>query len=399
MVYLSYMWKVINNWRYYSYGRERYLDCMGKIFIRNLNSLRQVNTIAAVLAGFYSIVPLVFYKDVGKAGIYLATAVVALALSLFTNYKMQGALVSNRLIYILTTIYYANLILFGLYLGVWASPGQFAVTFMCIMICALALLVNPPLFNLCLTLVAMSIFATTAIILKPHHLWVPDLCNLIFAGYISLFLNWQVTKLRLGLELSANMLEDERNKYFDQSVIDELTQLRNRRDFMQTFQRYMSNYRNTDDWLCVAIADIDYFKNYNDHYGHPKGDDCLRGVGRVFNNLKDNLGVYTARVGGEEFALLWFEENITAIDTVVYEIMKSMSELQIPHEKSKVWPYVTLSIGIYVERCGSSNDTQTLYDMADKALYTAKNNGRNRAVINGAELKQYEITPKETVTA
>ena len=388
------MWKMINNWRYYSYGRERYLDCMGKIFIRNLNSLRQANTIAAVLAGCYSILPMVLDKNFGKAGMYLITAIIALALSLFTNYKMQGALVTNRLIYILTTIYFANIILFGLYLGVWANPGQFAVTFMCILICALALLVNPPLFNLCLTLTAMGAFIAAAIIFKPRELWLPDISNLIFAGYISLFLNWQITKLRLGLELSANMLEDERNQYFDQSTVDELTKLKNRRDFMQTFQRYMSNYRNTDDWLCIAIADIDYFKNFNDHYGHPKGDDCLRAVGKVFNTLKDNLGVYTARVGGEEFSLLWFEKNATSVDTVVAEVMKLMGEMKMPHEKSKVNPYVTLSIGIYVERCGSPNDMQTLYDLADKALYAAKTSGRNRAVISGAELKQYEITPE-----
>jgi diguanylate cyclase (GGDEF)-like protein len=369
---------------------------MGKIFIRNLNSLRQANTIAAVMVGCYAIVPMVVNKDFIKAGIYLAAAIIALLLSLFTNYKMQGALVSNRLIYVLTTVYYANIMLLGLYLGIWANPGQFAVTFMCIMICALALLVNPPLYNLCLTLISMGIFITVAVIFKPRGLWLTDICNLIFAGYISLFLNWQITKLRLGLELSANMLEDERNKYFDQSVIDELTQLRNRRDFMQTFQRYMSNYRNTDDWLCIAIADIDYFKNFNDHYGHPRGDDCLRAVGKVFNSLKDNLGVYTARVGGEEFALLWFEKDAASVNTVVHEVMKLIVEMKMPHEKSKVWPYVTLSIGIYVERCGSPNDMQTLYDFADKALYTAKTSGRNRAVINGAELKQYEITPKET---
>jgi diguanylate cyclase (GGDEF)-like protein len=372
---------------------------MGKIFIRNLNSLRQANTIAAVLAGCYSIVPMVVDKNFGKAGMYLATAIIALVLSLFTNYKMQGALVTNRLIYVLTTLYYTNIILFGLYLGIWANPGQFAVTFMCILICALALLVNPPLFNLSLTLAAMGIFIAAAVLFKPSELWLPDICNLVFAGYISLFLNWQITKLRLGLELSANMLEDERNQYFDQSTVDELTKLKNRRDFMQTFQRYMSNYRNTDDWLCIAIADIDYFKNFNDHYGHPKGDDCLRAVGKVFNSLKDNLGVYAARVGGEEFALLWFEKDSTSVGTVVSELMKLMGEMKMPHEKSKVWPYVTLSVGIYVERCGSPTDMQTLYDLADKALYTAKTSGRNRAVINGAELKQYEILPKEAAKA
>jgi len=388
------MGKFIDIWRYYSYGRERYLDCMNKVFIRNLNTLRQANTIAAVLTGFYVIVYMVVEQDIFRACIYLASVLIALTLSLFTNYKMQGALVSNRLIYILTSIYFANIILFGLHMGVWANPGNFSVTFMCILICALALLVNPPLYNLCLTLSAMCVFIACVVIFKSREFWLSDIFNVFFAGYISLFLNWQITKLRLGLELSANMLEDERNKYFDQSVIDELTQLRNRRDFMQTFQRYMSNYRNTDDWLCIGICDIDYFKYFNDHYGHPKGDDCLRGVGKVFNRLKDELGVYTARVGGEEFALLWFEKEALSANTVVAEIMKLMGEMKMPHEKSKVNPYVSLSIGIYVERCGSPNDMQTLYDFADKALYTAKSNGRNRAVITGAEITQYEILPK-----
>jgi PleD family two-component response regulator len=96
-----------------------------------------------------------------------------------------------------------------------------------------------------------------------------------------LHFNWYISKLRLGLEISANILEDERDKYFDQSTVDELTRLRNRRDFMQTFQRYISNYRPSDKWLCVAICDIDFFKNYNDHYGHPAGDDCMRNQGSL----------------------------------------------------------------------------------------------------------------------
>jgi diguanylate cyclase (GGDEF)-like protein len=189
------------------------------------------------------------------------------------------------------------------------------------------------------------------------------------------------------------MLEDERNQYFDQSTIDELTKLRNRRDFMQTFQRYLSGYRTSDVWLCISITDIDYFKNFNDHYGHPKGVDCLRGVGGVFNGLTDDMGVYSARVGGEEFALLWFEKDASHVDTVVSYIMEKMTALKMPHEKSKVSPYVTLSIGGYIERCGASTDMQTLYDMADKALYMAKTDGRNRAFISGSEIKQYKITP------
>jgi len=251
------MWKMLNSWRWYSFSREQYNECMSKIFIGNLNSLRQANNIAAVLAGSFSLFPLIFERDIFKTILYLSTALIALLLAIFINYKMQRELVKNRFIYILTTVYYANVILFGIILGVWLSPDNFAVTYMCILICALSLFINPPHFNFCLTLGAVIIFsAATLIVKKSPELWVMDISNALFAGFISLFLNWEVTKLRLGLELSANMLEDERNQYFDQSTIDELTKLRNRRDFMQTFQRYLTGYRTSDIWLCISITDM-----------------------------------------------------------------------------------------------------------------------------------------------
>jgi diguanylate cyclase (GGDEF)-like protein len=123
------------------------------------------------------------------------------------------------------------------------------------------------------------------------------------------------------------------------------------------------------------------------------GDDCLRSIGGVLNSLIESQGVYAARVGGEEFALLWFENNITHVDVIVSHIADKISDLNIPHEKSKVCSHVTLSIGIYVERCGSPSDAEELYDLADRALYVAKEGGRNCAVVNGSNIKEYRIQP------
>jgi diguanylate cyclase (GGDEF)-like protein len=253
--------------------------------------------------------------------------------------------------------------------------------------------IYPPYFVLFLTLGAMVVYIITTVFVKKSVgvLW--DVINTTIVGVLSLYFNWHITKLRIGLELSANMLEDERNRYFDQSTVDELTKCKNRRDFIATFQRYLSNYRTSDDWLCISICDIDFFKNYNDHYGHPMGDECLRSIGRVLNSLMDSMGVYTARVGGEEFALLWFENDASHADTVVSFVANSINSLKIPHEKSRVSPYVSLSIGVYVLRCGASSDTQALYDLADKSLYAAKGGGRNCAVISGNEItKEYKIS-------
>jgi len=388
------MRKFLYWWRFYSFGREQYQECINNAFINNLPSLRQGNTLVAIFAVVCAIIP-IFAEDYNflKAGIFLGVAVFAILISISSNYVMQQINVSNKTIYLLITLFYANLMLSATYLSTWDHPDQPASLVFCFFICALLLFINPPQFNLILTLSAMAILISSSILSKDFSIWIFDVVYTVVAGALGLFFSWHIAKLRLGLELSANQLEEERNKYVDQSITDELTQLRNRRDFMNTFQRYLSNYRSSDDYLCIAIADIDFFKFYNDHYGHPKGDECLRSIGAVLNNLKDDLGVYTARVGGEEFAALWFEKDIAHVDNVVTHWAEAIKNLAIPHEKSKVNENVTMSIGVYVSKCGAYSDTKALYDMADKALYTAKGSGRNCAVVCGDEIKEYKITP------
>jgi len=388
------MFKKLYSWRYYSVGKEHYYECINKLFMDNLRNLYQASAFAAVLAGGLAVVSVIMDRTLYiRAGICGASGIVSLLLACFTYYRMQTAYLSTRFVYIITTIFYANLMWLGIYLSVWASPDKLATIFLCFLLCALLLFINPPPFNFFLTLGAVIVFTISTIYVKERENIILDLINTFITSVITLYFSWYIGKLRLGLELSTTMLEDERDSYFDQSIIDELTQLKNRRDFQQTFKRYLSNYRTSDNWLCVAILDIDFFKFYNDHYGHPGGDECLRSVGRVLNSLKDSHDVYAARVGGEEFTLLWFETEVSHVDVVVSHLQNLIKELKIPHEKSKVSPYVTISMGVYIEKCGAPTDTQIMYDMADKALYNAKEGGRNCAVIYGNNIEQYKITP------
>jgi diguanylate cyclase (GGDEF)-like protein len=386
------MWKKLCSWRYYSVNKDHYYECINKLFMDNLRNLYLANAFFTVLSVCLAVISVIMDRtNLFRAGVCCASAIIALPLACFTYYRMQTAYVSNRFVFIITTLYYANVMWLGIYLSVWASPDKLATLFLCFLLCALLMFINPPQFNLLLTMGAIIIFTVSTIYVKEKENIILDLINTFIVGVISLYFTWYIGKLRLGLELSTTMLEDERNNYFDQSIIDELTQLKNRRDFQQTFKRYLSNYRNSDNWLCIGIIDIDFFKNYNDHYGHPKGDDCLRAVGRVLNSLQDTLDIYSARVGGEEFALLWFETEASHVNVVVSQLQELIRELKIPHEKSKVSPYVSISIGIFVKRCGTADDSQTMYDMADKALYTAKGDGRNCAIITGDEIEQYKI--------
>ncbi|MDR2734833.1 MAG: GGDEF domain-containing protein [Spirochaetota bacterium] len=379
----------LNYWRFYGLGRNKYKKCMREIFTKNIASLLWTNAVVAILAACFAIYPIAIEKNFVKAGFYFGTAAIALLMYIFISYKnhqyKKGLPVSSRLIYTLIILYYVNAVQFGIYLGVWANSGGLAVSFMPILICALFLFNIPPALHMSLTLISMTIFIMASVCNKIHQEWLLDMTNALFAGALGLIFGWQIIRNRMSLASSVRRLKNERNKYYDQSTMDDLTGLKNRRDFMITFERYLSRHRESDHYLCLAIADIDFFKNYNDHYGLPQGDECLRALGKVLNDLHRSSNIYAARIGGEEFALLWFEKDAAHANDVAALVRQGIFNLQIPHEKSEAAEYVTVSIGIHIAPCNTPHDIHTLYDLADKALYAAKRGGRNRAVISAGE--------------
>jgi diguanylate cyclase (GGDEF)-like protein len=397
------VYKLFNYWRYYSLGREQYHLFMSKECKNNMYSLRFANIFIIIMITVFACYSILIKRNVNDISIfiYVVTDFIALLLAIVASIYIQltnnhKRVFNKTYIYLLTVIYFLNLIFFGLYISVWADRDNYAVGFMILLICSLILFSNSPILNICLTLTATAVFIISTVLYKTREIYIIDIFNVFFSTIMSIFACWRLTMQRSMSDLKVSKMENERNKYLEESTIDVLTKLRNRRDFMQTFHRYLVNYREGDVFLCLAIADIDFFKNYNDHYGHPKGDDCLCAIGEAFNRLKETMGVYCARVGGEEFALLWFEkEDISHVNAVISRVTKLIHLLKIPHEKSSVSKYVTMSLGVYVEKCGASSDTEEMYNLADKALYSAKESGRNCAIIRGRIIKEYRLDPEK----
>jgi diguanylate cyclase (GGDEF)-like protein len=380
------MCELINKWRFYGLGEAEYKKALERVFSKNISSLRRTNAVISILLTCFIIVPVFIEKNLTKTLFFIGASAIAALLYFIVRYKYRKKdkekNVKKGLIYLLISLTYANVISFGIYLGVWANPGNIAGSFFGILICALLLFIISPIFHHCLITGSMIVFIIIVSIVKTIAECRIDIPNVLFTGTIGLIFGWHVIMNKLSLASIANKMEDERDSYYDQSTVDELTQLKNRRDFMNTFQRALSNHRPSDNFLCIAILDIDYFKRYNDYYGHPKGDECLRIIGRALKDLQNKLNIYAARIGGEEFALIWFEEEAANVQNIASQVNEVIRGLNIPHEKSDAAPHVTVSIGIYVVQCGISDDIHTLYNLADKALYSAKKNGRNRAVIS-----------------
>lgn len=181
------------------------------------------------------------------------------------------------------------------------------------------------------------------------------------------------TRIRTHLQLYKYSQELE-----NLARIDGLTGIANRREYdMQMEKEWKRAFRNNLP-TSLLMMDIDYFKLYNDHYGHGMGDECLRKIGVALSGIAKRTGDLVARYGGEEFVMLLPHTDKNGAQVIAEEILQTIRELNIPHSHSFVSGKITVSIGIASLSPSEENDYHLLEKQADEALYKAKNSGRNR---------------------
>ena len=166
---------------------------------------------------------------------------------------------------------------------------------------------------------------------------------------------------------------------------DGLTGIQNRRMFDHHIQRAWSQAVRDAQRVAVLLVDIDCFKDYNDRYGHQAGDECLRAVAVSLSQCARRPMDFVARYGGEEFAVILYEATREYVAEVLTRIQRSIAELNIPHEASRVASRLTVSIGAAFVLPGANRTHDGLIQLADEALYSAKEQGRNRVVVLEAE--------------
>jgi diguanylate cyclase (GGDEF)-like protein len=161
------------------------------------------------------------------------------------------------------------------------------------------------------------------------------------------------------------------------SLMDGLTQLANYTHFEGFLQQIWGLMQRRQEPLSLLLCDVDYFKQYNDTYGHQAGNQCLKAIAGVLGELAHRSSDLAARYGGEEFILLLPGLNDEKAHLFAQRIQQSIAILNIPHSASKVAPIVTVSIGVATIIPSPQYQPQQLFEQADKALYRAKSKGRN----------------------
>ncbi len=189
-----------------------------------------------------------------------------------------------------------------------------------------------------------------------------------------------VMNLEIEIAERTAELEEINQELHRLSFADGLTGIPNRRKFDEFFSQAFEHSKRSGHHIALMMMDIDNFKNYNDTYGHTEGDECLKVIsGFLQTQIKRSTDI-AARYGGEEFVVVVQDTDLEGVLKIAQEIRKGVEALKIEHSESE-HKYVTISIGIAYEIPDHHEITEEFVSRADKAMYKAKNTGRNKIVV------------------
>lgn len=191
----------------------------------------------------------------------------------------------------------------------------------------------------------------------------------------------ELVEKNLALEHAHRSIETANAALERLARMDELTRVANRRFFNEYLQQQWHRMHQAHLPLALILIDVDFFKLYNDTYGHPAGDECLAKVAAVLDTTVHRSTDLVARYGGEEFAIVLPNTSLTGVSQIAHMIQTNMQQLAIPHQRSQVSKFITLSMGAVWCVPSFQASPTGLINWADKALYEAKMTGRDRIVV------------------
>jgi diguanylate cyclase (GGDEF)-like protein len=168
----------------------------------------------------------------------------------------------------------------------------------------------------------------------------------------------------------------------EMTYIDALTQIPNRRHFTDSLETELSRSIRDNQPLGLLLIDIDKFKEYNDNYGHTAGDTCLHAVAQILKSSLKRKTDFVARYGGDEFIAILPGTDYNGAIQVAEDMRKNVQLAQIEHKYSTVSPIISITLGIYSEVPDRGTSLERVVQLADQALYTAKDMGRNCVAAN-----------------
>ncbi|MBA3025612.1 MAG: diguanylate cyclase [Sulfurimonas sp.] len=221
---------------------------------------------------------------------------------------------------------------------------------------------------------------------------------LIGVMLISYYVFRSIQKDQSRLEITTSRLKKANKKLENASYTDSLTSLNNRRYFNIVYDRELKRAKREKSYITFMMLDIDFFKQYNDTYGHIEGDFALKSVAKVLTDTLKRPTDFVFRLGGEEFGVLLTHTDESSSAKLARDICTAVKAREIKHENSKVCEYVTISIGVVCCIADEALNEEILISRSDEMLYEAKKNGRDGYVIT-SNISECQTQATEEATA
>ena len=227
-----------------------------------------------------------------------------------------------------------------------------------------------------LFIAVMAIIFVCFVVLNLYVVRMLDPLNSLVKSLSRFLVDWE---LKQNKEDTGEM--ETLGEFVTMAIIDPLTAVYNRRYFDGQLKKLLNSLSRSGGELSLLLIDVDYFKKYNDTYGHDVGDACLKKVAAALVQCQDRSEDFVARYGGEEFVVVLPHTDAAGAQMIANKLLEKVRECGIPHKSSDVADHVTISVGGVTGIVTYSQSAQTYIKRADEALYESKKGGRNRYTV------------------
>ena len=289
---------------------------------------------------------------------------------------------TKKLVYLVSVIMY----LFGIVCDTLLSGVELGVLSIWMFLLVQISFDIPPLQNALTVIPFAVLFLFAGKQIKTLEHWQADVIYTHVSVVVGLYISHHQAKLALDNIIAQSNLQKANFALYHTATTDELTGLMNRRMLFDRYDAVLSDCAKTQSSAACVVLDIDDYKQYNDKYGHPEGDALLRRIGGVLLDYSRQQRIDIGRIGGEEFLAIWPEEDVSRCERVAEELRRAIEHMAIPHAGATDHDKVTMSVGLCLL---PSATAQGAYLYADKALYRAKDAGKNCACRYDAQSGQY----------
>lgn len=367
--------KMFQDWRYLGFDRNTVQRYRAETDRTNLQTLKRlcILTLAVfdVLAIFYS----TMQHETDNVIMIVLSAGFVLTLYSYTCSLLRSVYAgpihgTRSLIFLISAVLY----LCGIFSGTFLSPDELGVLPIWMFLLVQISFDIPPVQNALTVLPFAGLYLVVSAMIKSTEHAQSDFLYTLLSVFVGLFVSYHQAHLALENIIAKSNLQKANFALYHTATTDELTGMMNRRMLFDRYDQLLAACVENGQSLACAVLDIDDYKQFNDLYGHPEGDELLRRIGAAFQTYGTAHNIDIGRIGGEEFLAVWPEEDTVKCEAVAEDLRSVIESMNIPHKSAIEHGRVTMSVGLCLLPVKM---IQSAYFYADKALYRAKDAGKN----------------------